>query len=78
MLPYYQVISNERNGKSGRGIVIQDINASIPICMEKIRDLKNYNKMVPHVKSVDIYETMNFLNVSSTHFMHKFEFNSLR
>lgn len=59
------VISNERNGKSGRGIVIQDINASIPICMEKIRDLKNYNKMVPHVKSVDIYETMNFLNGSS-------------
>lgn len=60
----FQVIYNERSGSSGRGVVVQDINASIPVCMEKIRDLKNYNKMVPHVKSVDIYESNQLANVS--------------
>lgn len=56
---------NERIGKSGRGVVVQDINASIPICMEKIRDLKAYPKMVPHVKTVDIYEGETFKNGTS-------------
>lgn len=55
---------NERSGKSGRGVVIQDVNAEPPICMEKIRDLPNYPKMVPHVKTVEIYESQKFMNVS--------------
>lgn len=55
---------NERNGKSGRGVVVQDINASTAICMDKIRDLANYPKVVPHLKKVDIYESAKFINVS--------------
>lgn len=59
------VAYNERNGKSGRGVVIQDVNATTTICMGKIRDLPNYPKMVPHVKKVDIYENVKFFNGSS-------------
>lgn len=58
------VVYNERSGKSGRGVVIQDVNATATVCMGKIRDLPNYNKMVPHVKKVDIYKTEKFFNVS--------------
>lgn len=57
---------NEVNaGKSGRGVVIQDVNASNAICMGRIRDLSMYSKMVPHVKKVDIYESVTFANVGS-------------
>lgn len=59
-----QVTFNERVGKSGRGVVIQDINATQPICMEKIRDLAAYPKMVPNVKKVDVYSIQKFHNVS--------------
>jgi hypothetical protein len=60
-----QVTYNEKGvGKSGRGLVIQDINASTAICMGRIRDLAMYSKMVPHVKKVDIYESVKFANVS--------------
>lgn len=55
---------NERTGKSGRGVVIQDINATQSICMSKIRDLSMYTKMVPHVKKVEIYENLKLANVS--------------
>ena len=51
-------------GKSGRGLVIQDVNASTSICMGRIRDLPMYPKMVPHVKKVGIYESEKFNNVS--------------
>jgi ribosome-associated toxin RatA of RatAB toxin-antitoxin module len=50
------ILYRERSGKSGRGVVIQDVNAQPSICMEKIRDLKNYPKMVPHCKKVEVYE----------------------
>ena len=43
----WQVTINERSGSSGRGIVIQDIAAPPSICMDRIRDLPNYNKFVP-------------------------------
>jgi len=56
------VMLNERSGKSGRGFVIQDIGATPTICMDKIRDLKLYPKVVPHLKSVDIYDHMQFPN----------------
>ena len=59
----FKVLYNERDGTSGRGVVIQDVNATAPICMSKIRDLKSYSKMVPHVKAVDIYYSEKFLNV---------------
>ena len=51
------VTINQRNGKSGRGIVIQDIHAPPHVCLSKISDLPNYSKVVPNVKSVDIYDT---------------------
>lgn len=56
---------NERDGKSGYGVVIQDINAPEQVCLGKISDLKNYPKVVPHVKAVDIYEQNKFANVST-------------
>ena len=59
-----QVTYNERVGKSGRGVVIQDINAPPNVCMDKIRDLKNYPKMVKAVKSVEIYEDFKHNNAS--------------
>jgi membrane protein involved in colicin uptake len=57
---------NEQSGKSGRGVVIQDVNATSAVCMSKIRDLARYPKMVPKVKSVEIYENKKFANVSSS------------
>jgi len=51
------VMITETVGKSGRGVVIQDVNSPPSICMDKIRDLPKYPKMVPHVKSIEIYET---------------------
>lgn len=41
-----QVIINERSGKDGRGVVIQDVHAVPEICMDRIRDLAHYHKMV--------------------------------
>lgn len=40
------MIINERNGKDGRGVVIQDVHAVPEICMDRIRDLAHYHKMV--------------------------------
>jgi hypothetical protein len=54
----------ERDGQAGYGVVVQDINATNSICMGRIRDLKNYHKMVPHVKSVEVYEQEHLANVS--------------
>lgn len=56
------VTINVRDGSSGRGIVIQDVNATPDIVMGRIRDLKNYPKMVAAVKSLDIYESQKFDN----------------
>jgi hypothetical protein len=50
------VTINQRNGKSGRGIVIQDIQAPPNVCLSRISDLANYSKMVPNVKSIEIYD----------------------
>ena len=44
------VLYNERQGKTGTGVCIADINSPPNICMDKICDLKAYPKMVPHVK----------------------------
>ena len=57
------MVYNERDGRSGRGVVVQDINASTTICMQKIRDLESYPKVVPNLKKVQIYETKKFSNV---------------
>eukprot|EP01039_Chlorochromonas_danica_P002162 gene2163-2360_t len=56
------VTFNERSGKNGRGVVIQDVAAPPAICMDRIRDLTNYNKMVPKVRSVSIYDQVKFPN----------------
>ena len=50
------VLYNTRQGKTGTGVCIADINSPPGICMEKITDLKAYPGMVPHVKKVSIYE----------------------
>eukprot|EP01033_Poteriospumella_lacustris_P003918 gene3918-2783_t len=59
------VICKERDGKSGRGVVIQDINAPAAICMERIRDVESYIHVVPHVKKVEVYENRVFSNGTS-------------
>eukprot|EP01032_Pedospumella_encystans_P020397 gene20397-23170_t len=59
------VTYTERDGKSGFGVVIQDIDAPENVCFSKISDLKNYNKMVPHVKNVDVYEESKLTNGST-------------
>jgi hypothetical protein len=51
------MVTERVGGKGGRGVVIQDVNSPPNICMDKIRDLPKYPKMVPHVKSIEIYET---------------------
>eukprot|EP01041_Mallomonas_annulata_P005185 gene5185-10369_t len=56
------IIINEAKGKSGRGFVLQDIEAPGDVCMSKIMDLANYHKMVPHVRSIEIYEEEKFEN----------------
>jgi hypothetical protein len=50
------VLHNQRQGKTGMGVCIADINSPPGVCMEKITDLKAYPGMVPHVKKVNIYE----------------------
>eukprot|EP00981_Chlorochromonas_danica_P008842 scaffold2312_cov165-Ochromonas_danica.AAC.82 len=39
-----------------------DVAAPPAICMDRIRDLTNYNKMVPKVRSVSIYDQVKFPN----------------
>jgi ribosome-associated toxin RatA of RatAB toxin-antitoxin module len=56
------VTINERNGKDGRGTVIQDVHASPDVCMDRIRDLKNYPAVVPNVRKVNIYDTVKHPN----------------
>ena len=56
------VLINERNGKSGRGIVIQDIHASPDICVAAIADLSNYPNVVPSIKKIEIYSNQTFNN----------------
>ena len=56
------VMINQREGKSGRGIVIQDIQALPQVCIERISDLRNYHKMVPNVKNIDIYDEKMYNN----------------
>lgn len=56
------VVIKETAGKSGRGIVIQDVKASPDICMDRISALEDYYKIVPKVKSIDIYSQENFSN----------------
>ena len=58
----YQVTFNERTGKNGRGVCLQDINAPPRICMEKIRDLPNYSKMVPKGKLKSLLKLLKLLN----------------
>lgn len=48
-----------------KGVVIQDVNASESVCMERILDLASYPKMVPNVKSVQVYESQKFTNGST-------------
>eukprot|EP01041_Mallomonas_annulata_P006182 gene6181-12518_t len=46
----------------GRGIVIQDINASPKICLDTICDIASYPKKVPRVKKLEIYEQKKLAN----------------
>ena len=41
-----------REGKSGSGVIIQDVDAPPHVVMDRIRDLKNYHKVVPNLKSI--------------------------
>lgn len=44
-------------GDGGRGIVIQDINASPQACMSTIKNVGSYAGLVPHVLAADVYST---------------------
>jgi hypothetical protein len=57
---------NQRSGSSGRGILIQDVDAPPSVVMSKIVDLVNYPKMVAAVKKVDIYNRHVYENVRET------------
>ena len=46
-----QVTFVDRSGKSGRGICLQDIEATPDICMSRIRDLPHYKDMVSSGKN---------------------------
>jgi len=61
------IIINEAKGKGGRGFVLQDIESTGSICLDRIADLKMYPKMVPHVKAVEIYEEESFANGTTRH-----------
>ncbi len=52
-----QVFFTERTGQSGRGFVLQDVYASPEECMDRIRDLANYPKMVPKGISLFLLKT---------------------
>ena len=43
------VLYNERDGKSGKGVCIQDIEAEPKTCMDKIRNLKAYVMRIVYV-----------------------------
>lgn len=70
------VTFNERVGKSGRGVVVQDVEAMPATCMGKIRDLPKYPVMVPNVKRVKIYDNLVFPNGTSKTFA-KFDVGAL-
>ncbi len=73
-----KVTYNERDGQSaGFGVVIQDINATGPVTFDKIMDLKNYHKMVPHVKGVDVYENETYKNVRKAFYFLIFDINQV-
>jgi len=48
---------------TGRGLVIQDVEALPTDCMKKIMDMKNYDKYVAQVKKVNVYRNVVFPNV---------------
>jgi hypothetical protein len=59
------VAYSDRSGSAGRGVALQDIAAPPHICMDRISDLKNYPKMVPKVRKVEIYQDEKFENGTS-------------
>jgi hypothetical protein len=64
-----QVLDKTRTGSSGRGLVIQDVQAPPEICMRKIVDVESYPNIVPYVRNVQIYEKNVFENVSASEFV---------
>ena len=55
-LIWFQILRKVIAGSAaGRGLVIQDINATEATCLEVIQSYSNYSKLVPHVKSVTEY-----------------------
>eukprot|EP01036_Dinobryon_divergens_P029585 gene29585-38706_t len=52
------VIINQRNGKSGGAIVLQDVNAPPNLCMDRIRDLGFYHKVLPSDDNVGHWQVM--------------------
>ena len=50
-----QVTFVDRSGKSGRGVCLQDIEATPDVCMSRIRDLPHYKDMVSSGKSILTY-----------------------
>ena len=57
--------------------MLQDVEAPKQVCMDRIRDLENYHKMVPHVRGVEIYNKETLANVIFRILcnIHEFTFN---
>lgn len=52
----------DSNKATGRGMVIQDVDAPPALAMKIIMDMKNYDKYVPQVKKVHIYSEKTLSN----------------
>lgn len=50
------VVRKTITGSGGRGIVVQDINASVEACIRVIKDVDRYTGLVPHVLAADVYD----------------------
>lgn len=60
--PIILTTRDSKGGKGGRGFVLQDVEAPVSFCMDRISDLAKYPKMVPHVNSVEIYHQETLTN----------------
>ena len=58
------------SGNGGRGIVVQDVNASTSACMRAIKSVDAYKGLVPHIIAVEVYGSDVEADVSKTWSAH--------
>lgn len=50
------VIFRTQVGSTSRGVIVLDVKATGPVCMEQILDFPKYSRMVSNIKNVDVYD----------------------